>query len=236
MVSKLIDISEAAQRLGVTLITLRRWDALGKLKSVRTFGNHRRYRLDEIEALVNSGEVVPSLRKNAFIYCRVSTKKQQESGNLQRQQERLMQYCQDKGYKVVTVYEEVAGGLNDHRRELTKMFRNLSEADFIVVEHEDRLARFGCSYLKEFAASFNVTIEAVEKVGKLQPNEEMLNDLVSIVTCFSARLYGARGGRKIKQMLVQTLEVLEQERGESAENDNESDASQSIGGAKGPLK
>ena len=125
MVSNLIDISEAAQRLGVTLITLRRWDALGKLKSVRTFGNHRRYRLDEIEALVNSVEVVQSSQKNAFIYCRVSTKKQQESGNLQRQQERLIQYCQDKGYKVVTVYEEVASGLNDHRRELTKMFRNL---------------------------------------------------------------------------------------------------------------
>lgn len=228
MVGNLIDISEAAQRLGVTLITLRRWDALGKLKSVRTFGNHRRYRLDEIEALVNSVEVVQSSQKNAFIYCRVSTKKQQESGNLQRQQERLIQYCQDKGYKVVTVYEEVASGLNDHRRELTKMFRNLSEADFIVVEYEDRLARFGYSYLKEFAASFNVAIEAVEKVGKLQPNEEMVNDLVSIVTCFSARLYGARGGRKIKQTLVQTLEVLEQERGESDENDNESDSSQSI--------
>ena len=228
MVGNLIDISEAAQRLGVTLITLRRWDALGKLKSVRTFGNHRRYRLDEIEALVNSVEVVQSSQKNAFIYCRVSTKKQQESGNLQRQQERLIQYCQDKGYKVVTVYEEVASGLNDHRRELTKMFRNLSEADFIVVEDEDRLARFGYSYLKEFAASFNVAIEAVEKVGKLQPNEEMVNDLVSIVTCFSARLYGARGGRKIKQTLVQTLEVLEQERGESDENDNESDSSQSI--------
>jgi len=228
VVSNLIDISEAAQRLGVTLITLRRWDALGKLKSVRTFGNHRRYRLDEIEALVNSVEVVQSSQKKAFIYCRVSTKKQQESGNLQRQQERLIQYCQDKGYKVVTVYEEVASGLNDHRRELTKMFRNLSEADFIVVEYEDRLARFGYSYLKEFAASFNVAIEAVEKVGKLQPNEEMVNDLISIVTCFSARLYGARGGRKIKQTLVQTLEVLEQERGESDENDNESDSSQSI--------
>lgn len=128
----------------------------------------------------------------------------------------------------MTVYEEVASGLNDHRRELTKMFRNLSEADFIVVEYENRLARFGYSYLKEFAASFNVAIEAVEKVGKLQPNEEMVNDLVSIVTCFSARLYGARGGRKIKKTLVQTLETLEQERGKSDENDNESDSSQSI--------
>ena len=228
MASNLIDISEAAQRLGVTMITLRRWDALGKLKSVRTFGNHRRYRLEEIEAIVNSVEVVQSAQRNAFIYCRVATKKQQESGNLQRQRDRLIQYCQDKHYTVVAVYEEVASGLNDHRRELTKMFKNLKETDFIVVEYEDRLARFGYSYLKEFAASFNVEIEAVEKAEKLQPNEEMVNDLVSIVTCFSARLYGARGGRKLKQTIVQAIETLEQERGESDKNNHESDSSQPI--------
>jgi len=226
--SNLIDISEAAQRLGVTMITLRRWDALGKLKSVRTLGNHRRYRLEEIEAIVNSVEVVQSAQRNAFIYCRVSTKKQQESGNLQRQRDRLIQYCQDKHYTVVAIYEEVASGLNDHRRELTKMFKNLKETDFIVVEYEDRLARFGYSYLKEFAASFNVEIEAVEKAEKLQPNEEMVNDLVSIVTCFSARLYGARGGRKLKQTIVQAIETLEQERGESDKNNHGSDSSQPI--------
>ena len=228
MASNLIDISEAAQRLGVTMITLRRWDALGKLKSVRTLGNHRRYRLEEIEAIVNSVEVVQSAQRNAFIYCRVSTKKQQESGNLQRQRDRLIQYCQDKHYTVVAIYEEAASGLNDHRRELTKMFKNLKETDFIVVEYEDRLARFGYSYLKEFAASFNVEIEAVEKAEKLQPNEEMVNDLVSIVTCFSARLYGARGGRKLKQTIVQAIETLEQERGESDKNNHGSDSSQPI--------
>ena len=224
MPNNLIGISEAAQRLGVTIATLRRWDTLGKLKSVRTFGNHRRYRLEEIEAIVNSAEVVRSVQESACIYCRVSTKKQQESGNLQRQQERLIQYCHDKGYKVVTVYEEVASGLNDKRGELTKMFSNLSDVDVIVVEYEDRLARFGYSYLKEFADSFKVTIEAVEKAGKLQSNEEMVNDLVSIVTCFSARLYGARGARKLRQTMVQTLGMLEQERGESAENNVESDS------------
>jgi len=223
----LIDISEAAQRLGVTIATLRRWDKSGKLRPVRTFGNHRRYRLNEIEALVNPMEVVQSPQRNAFIYCRVSTKKQQESGNLQRQRERLIQYCSDKQYMVATIYEEVASGLNDRRRELMKMFRNLSEVAVIVVEYEDRLAQFGYSYLKEFAASFNVTIEAVEKIDKLQPNEERVNELVSIVTCFSARLYGARGSRKLKQTIVQALETLELERGEHDENDDESNSSQS---------
>jgi len=222
MQNNLINISDAAQRLGVTIATLRRWDTLGKLKSVRTFGNHRRYRLEEIEAIVNSVEVVESVQKKAFIYCRVSTKKQQESGNLLRQRERLIQYCQDKHYKVVTIFEEVASGLNDHRRELTKLFRTISDVDVVVVEYADRLTRFGYSYLKEFAEAFNVEIDSVEQGVKLQPNEEMVNDLVSIVTCFSARLYGARGGRKLKQTIVQTLEKLEQDRGEPDENDYES--------------
>lgn len=99
---------------------------------------------------------------------------------------------------MITIFEEVASGLNDHRRELTKLFRNISNVDVVVVEYADRLARFGYSYLKEFAEAFNVEIETVEQGVKLQPNEEMVNDLVSIVTCFSARLYGARGGRKLK--------------------------------------
>jgi len=154
-------------------------DASGKLKSVRTLGNHRRYRVDEIEAIFNHVEI--PRRGNAVIYCRVSTKKQQENGNLQRQQERLIQHCKDKHYNVLAIYEEVASGLNDNRRELTKMFRSLSDVDVIVVEYADRLARFGYSYLKEFAASFNVDIEAVEKGVKLQPNEEIVNDLVSML-------------------------------------------------------
>ena len=112
------------------------------------------------------------------------------------------------------------------------MFRNLNDVDVIVVEYADRLVRFGCSYLKEFAASFNVEIEAIEKGVKLQPNEEMANDLVSIVPCFSARLYSARGGRKLKQTIVQTLETLEQERGESNENNDESHSNQPNEGTK----
>jgi len=222
MLNNLIDINEAAQRLGVTITTLRRWDTSGKLNAVRTFGNHRRYRLDEIEALVNQENKASSSTIKAFIYCRVSTKKQQESGNLMRQRERLIQYCHDKNYKVVTIYEEVASGLNDKRRELTKMFKNLRDADVIVIEYADRLAQFGYSYLKDFANAFNVELEAQETTKRLQPNEEMVNDLVSIVTCFSARLYGARGGRKLKETVVQTLETLEQERGEGNENHDES--------------
>jgi predicted site-specific integrase-resolvase len=196
---RLLSIQEVSIMLGVTVKTLKIWDNEGKLKSaIRTPGGHRRYKLSDIELFM--GNNVKDTTKNVHVYCRVSTKKQQDSGNLQRQKERLLQFCHEKEYNVVGIFEETASGINDNRRELLKMFRRLNEVEVIVVEYSDRLARFGFNYLKEFAKSFNVE--------KLEPNEEMVQDLISVVTCFSAKLYGARGGRKIKQ----TLEELEKER------------------------
>jgi excisionase family DNA binding protein len=217
---KMIDITEAAELLGVVTKTLRRWDDTGKLKAVRTFGNHRRYRVEDIEAIINSLETkaYQSTRKKVFIYCRVSTKKQKEAGNLQRQRERLIQHCSDKQYNVIHVFKDIASGLNDNRRELIKMLGRLNEVDSIIVEYSDRLARFGFNYLLQYAKSFNVEIETVEKNEKLEPNEEMVNDLVSVVTCFSERMYGARGGRKIKADIEKSLKELENERDEKSED------------------
>lgn len=98
------------------------------------------------------------------------------------------------------------------------MLRRIDEADSIVVEYPDRLARFGCNYLNEFARDKGVQIESVEEKEKLEPNEEMVNDLISIVTCFSARLYGARGGKRLKKIIAE----LETERSVNNENNNKS--------------
>ncbi len=217
---ELIDITKASKLFGVSTKTLRRWDNEGKLKAYRTVGGHRRYKLTDIENLL--GEVNQNIQRNVFLYCRVSTKKQADSGNLLRQKERLIQYCNDKQYNIVHIFEEVASGLNDKRRELIKMFRRLNEINSIIVEYPDRLARFGYNYLQEFCKSLNVNIEAIQQNEKLEPNEEMVNDLISIVTCFSARLYGSRGGRKVKQDIQKSIEELEMKRGENSEDNNKS--------------
>ena len=221
---KMISISEVSELTGVTIKTLKIWDNEGKLKTkFKTPGGHRRYDIDDIEKFIGGSVIAKQdVQQTAFIYCRVSTKKQQESGNLERQKERLVAYCKEKNYQIINIYEEIASGLNDNRRELKKMFRQLNEVDKIIIEYSDRLARFGYSYLTEFAKAFNVEIEVIEQNIKMQSNEEMVNDLVSIVTCFSAGLYGARGGKKLKQTVEQTLLELEQERCDSSENDNES--------------
>jgi putative resolvase len=216
--SKLISVAQASEMLGVTVKTLKIWTNENKIKSYRTAGDHRRFRIEDIEKFL--GDEVQTIKnsKNVFIYCRVSTKKQADSGNLERQKERLIEYCKERKYNVVHIYEEVASGLNDNRRELTKMFRRMQEVDSIVVEYSDRLARFGFNYLKEFSKDKGVEIEAVEQKEKLEHNEEMVKDLISVVTCFSARLYGARGGKKLKKVIAE----LETERSESIESDNKS--------------
>ena len=202
----MLSIHTVSKMIGVTVKTLKIWDNENKLKSsFRTVGGHRRYKLSDIEEFIGQ---LKDNKERVFIYCRVSTKKQAESGNLIRQEERLLSYCQNKGYEVINVYKEIASGINDKRAALMKMFERLPEVNRIIIECNDRLARFGYNYLKTFARTYNVEIETIEENEKLAANEEMVNDLVSVVTCFSAKIYGARGGRKIKK----TIEELEKER------------------------
>lgn len=218
--NKMIGISEVSKLTGVTVKTLKIWDNENKFKcAYKTIGGHRRYALEEVEEFIGANlKDINNKGQNVFIYCRVSTKKQQEAGNLQRQKERLINYCREKSYNVVDIFEETSSGLNDNRKQLALMFNRIKEVDLIIIEYPDRLARFGYNYLKQFAESFNVDIETIEQRKKLEPNEEMVQDLVSIVTCFSARLYGARGGRKLKG----TIKELERERGSAFENNHKS--------------
>jgi putative resolvase len=124
---KMISISEVSELIGVTIRTLKIWDNEGKLKAkYKTAGGHRRYDLEDIEIFLGINTIEQNIQRNVFIYCRVSTKKQQESWNLIRQKERLIQYCNERQYNIIHIFEEVASGLNDKRRELIKMFRRLS--------------------------------------------------------------------------------------------------------------
>ena len=214
--SRLISIAQASEMLGVTPKTLKIWTNEEKIKSYRTAGNHRRFRMEDIENFLLEGIKPTKTNKDVFLYCRVSTKEQADSGRLESQKERLTEYCNEKGYNILHIYEEVASGLNDNRVELAKMFKRIAETECIVVEYTDRLARFGFNYLKEFAKYNGVEIEAAAQKEKLENNEELVNDLISVVTCFSARLYGARGGKKLKKVIAE----LETERGGNCEGNN----------------
>ncbi|MBZ9689857.1 IS607 family transposase [Clostridium estertheticum] len=198
-----VNITKAAQFLGVTPKTMRVWDKEGILKSYKTPKGHRRYLLDEIETLTlgRVANTTVNIDNKVYIYSRVSTKKQFESGNLDRQTQRLKEYCSNKNYEVIETYSEIASGLNDKRVKLIKMLSNLNGISKIIVEYPDRLTRFGLNYLIIMLKNLGIIVEFVESNENNSVNEDMTKDIISIITCFSAKLYGARGGRKVKRTL-----------------------------------
>lgn len=101
-----------------------------------------------------------------YIYSRVSTKKQFESGNLVRQTQRLKEYCLNKNYEVIATYSEIASGLNDKRAKLIKMLSNLNGISKIVVEYPDRLTRFGLNYLIIMLKNLGIVVNSL-KVMKI---------------------------------------------------------------------
>lgn len=121
---------------------------------------------------------------------------------------------QGAGLDTVEVYEEIASGLNENRRQLRKLMKAIiaGKVNVVVVEYKDRLTRFGYAYLELVCESHGARIVAIEEKASDDENEELVKDLISVVTSLSARLYGRRGGRKAKK------ELEEQLRGEATES------------------
>lgn len=211
---KLLTTHQLAKLLNVWPETLRRWEREGKLIPLRTPGGHRRYKESQVLALIGE-EIAEKGAKRCAVYARVSTAKQQaEAGNLQRQKERLIACAVEKGYQIKAVYTENASGLNDNRRELAKLAKTATkgEIDAIVIEYKDRLARFGYKYLEQYYRSCGIEIDIMELDEKKSPQEELVEDMIAIVTSFSARIYGKRGGRvakKLTELIQQEVEAYE---------------------------
>ena len=205
---KLITPHQAAKLLNVWPHTLRRWENEGKLKPLRTPGGHRRYKESQVMIMMGE-EPVKNDVKRCAIYARVSTAKQAEAGNLQRQKERLITYAVEKGYQVKAIYTEIASGLNENRRELARLAKTApkDEIDFIIIEYKDRLACFGYKYLEQYYRSYGIEINIVELDEEKSPQEELVEEMIAIVTSFSAKIYGKRGGRVAKKL----TELIEQE-------------------------
>ncbi len=218
---ELLSIGQAAKRLGVHPNRLRAWEKQGLLIPVRLPTGHRRYRLEDIQRILSGGQVGWALTRVA-LYARVSTKKQADAGNLERQLERLREYAAARGYEIVAEYSDVASGLNQNRRGLDRMLRAAERGEFgrLLIEHPDRLARFGYASLERYLGRCRIEIEVTSRQEPEDAHTELVQDLLAIVTSFSARLYGARGGRKVRQGFQELMRRVEAEREEAGHHDN----------------
>jgi len=204
MDERLYRTGEVAELLNLSVSGVKKWIKEGKIRAIRV---GRFWMIPESEVRrILSGIKTSEIR--AVIYARVSSHKQKKDGNLDRQIERLRSYCSAKGYKVVDVVTDVASGLKEDRNGLQKLFDIIEkrQADVVVVEFKDRLTRFGFEYLKRYFESHRVRIEVVEESEKGYM-EELIEDFVSIVISFAARIYGKRSQKfkKIKKAVEEMI-------------------------------
>jgi len=203
---RLLRPKEACSLLGVSYSTLRRWIKEGRIRAVQTIGGKYRIPESEVRRLL-SGVVGGEIR--AIIYARVSSSDQRS--DLERQIRYLMQYCTAKGYRVVDVLSDTASGLSTERRGLLKLFNYVvnRQVDVVVVTYRDRLTRFGFEYLEYFFKQYGVRVEAVFGEEPRDAHQELVEDLIAIISLFVGKLYGVRSNKKKK--LVEGFKKLLEE-------------------------
>lgn len=135
------------------------------------------------------------------VYCRVSSSENKD--NLERQKQRVLDYCAAKGYRVEKVVCEVGSGLNDGRKKLEALLNDPS-ITIIVVEHSDRFSRFGMNYIQNLLKMQNRCIEVINK--QENDRDDLMQDFVSIIISFTARLYGQRRSKRNTERLIKELE------------------------------
>jgi putative resolvase len=188
-------LSEYAKKMGVSYTTAFRWWKAGRLDA---------YQLDTGTIIVRE----PATRQEALkvaIYARVSSEGQKE--HVIRQLDRLREYALAKGYQVAKEVTEIASGLNDHRPKLMKLLVDPSIGT-IIVEHKDRLTRFGFNYIDQLLAMQGRKLEVVFATDT---NNELVDDFVAVITSMAARIYGRRNSKRRAEKVQKCIENVMKE-------------------------
>lgn len=130
--------------------------------------------------------------KDIALYCRISTQKQKE--DLDRQERFLREYAISKGLNPIYVLKDIASGTNENRKGLNELIDLVINKKIckVIISHKDRLTRFGFDYFKSFFIKFGVEIETVNLDSEESFQEELSEDLISIIHHFSMKFYGSR--------------------------------------------
>ena len=187
-------INEFASILNVSVKTLQRWDNEGIFKAFRTPTNRRYYTHKQYLAY-NGDSPSGKIRGKTVIYTRVSSRNQKD--DLKKQVEFLKQYVNAKGIIVDLILEDIGSGLNYHRKEWNELLIMCQKGEIkqIFIAHKDRFIRFGYNWFEQSLKSQGVEIIVVNN-EKLSPEQELVQDLISITHVFSCRIYGLRKYKK----------------------------------------
>jgi len=198
MEKRLVKIGEAAALLGVSVITLRKWEGSGELLPDRkTRGGTRYYDAAKLLALGDAD--FPTMG-----YARVSSHDQK--ADLDRQHEMLETYCAAKGWRT-EVIRDLGSGMNFNKKGLTRLLEIIlrKKTKRLVLTHKDRLLRLGAELVFALCELQGIEIVIIHKGDRPTFEQELAEDILEIITVFSARLYGSRSQKNRK--LLQTLQT-----------------------------
>jgi len=203
--SKLLTIEQTSKILNVSQNTLRNWDESNKLKPIKTIGGHRRYLEDDINKFIGITTNINIVNAVAT-YSRVSSHEQKTKGDLDRQSQRISEYCAKKKYVVEHIIKDVGSGLSDTRVGFVKLVDLIIKRKInkIIIENKDRLTRFQFNLIKVFFNSYDVEIECIENTN-ISNEEEFVNDIMMLMASFSGKLYGKRSVKRKKELKEQKL-------------------------------
>ena len=203
--SKLLSIKQAANQLGVSVSTLRRWDETGVLVAQRTPKGHRRYDLSKINPNLTRNKV--EQQRKTIAYACVSSHDQKP--DLQRQIEMLELYCSAQSWSF-EVISDLGSGMNYHKKGLKRLLDDIldNKIDRLVLTHKDRLLRFGAELVFALCEARQVEVVIINQGENLSFEEELAQDVLEIITVFSARLYGSPS-KKNKKLIEAVKASLE---------------------------
>ena len=191
---KLYTLKEAKKLLGVTTKTIQRWDKEGRIRVVRTIGGRRRIPESEIKRILGLKE-----ERVVVGYARVSSTTQKD--DLERQKQLLHSYAKDRGYGEIQILSDVGSGLNENRKGFLRLLEMVAERKVskVIIAYKDRLTRFGFETLRKLFQAFGTEIEVIDSKERT-PQEELVEDLITIVSHFAGKLYGMRS-HKYKEVV-----------------------------------
>ncbi len=192
---EIIKLSEYAKRHGVTYRTV--WNKFkeGKLPNgyKDEFGN--------ILVKVENPKGNLKLSKKVAIYTRISSN--ENKSNLESQTNRLKEFAIAKGYTITHIVKEIGSGVNDNRKKLLKLLQK-NDYGILLVEHKDRLTRFGFAYIKTLLEDKGIKVEVVNEAE--DETSDLMQDLISIIYSFSARMYGLRRSKRKTEKIIKCLQ------------------------------
>lgn len=172
-------LSTWAKQQGISYITAWRWVKTGKFPQPFSYMPSRTIIVHDIPPENN-------ITEEAWIYCRISSHDKKD--DLNRQVQRCTDFCIAKGWVIKKIIKEIASGMNDVRPKLIELLND--KPSRIVVEHKDRLTRFGFGYFEFLLPKLNCELVVINR--DKEEKEDLLKDLVAIITSFCCRLYGIR--------------------------------------------